>query len=61
MELDEEEKETLDGYESGQLELRVPTPEELTAIKAAAEETTHPYPRASTASRTLAWKPSSYS
>jgi hypothetical protein len=39
MELDEEEKEILDAYESGQLELRAPTPEELAAIKAAAENT----------------------
>jgi hypothetical protein len=41
MKLDDEEKEILDAYESGRLELRAPTPEELAAIKAAAEETTN--------------------
>jgi hypothetical protein len=39
MKLDDEEKEILDAYESGQLELRTPTPEELAAIKAVAEDT----------------------
>jgi predicted DNA binding CopG/RHH family protein len=39
MELDDEEKEILDAYESGQLELRAPAPEELAAIKAAADNT----------------------
>lgn len=39
MKLDDEEKEILDAYESGQLVLREPSQEEINAIKAAADNT----------------------
>lgn len=39
MKLDDEEKEILEAYESGQLILREPSPEEIAAIKAAADNT----------------------
>jgi predicted DNA binding CopG/RHH family protein len=39
MKLDDEEKEILDAYESGQLAARKPSPTEIAAIKAAADNT----------------------
>jgi hypothetical protein len=39
MKLDDEEKEILEAYESGQLVLREPSQEEINAIKAAADNT----------------------